>query len=580
MPVADQLASLPDDVVAVEEWQIDTMKHLAHVAFETEQVADLAFETEQRSQDRRTIGVRDQCATPMLLNEWREITDGWILAGVWQDAAERVVQSDSTFPERDKAAMQKLAEETKAEARAWLEDVARKWLGDAGAAWVAGNKPWADVRDVPDGVDGVPAVSQALAEFIRQLEPETANDWIEAEKDRTKEQLAQLPLWSEDQPFALPGWFVSEGSKVVNDGNTVGLWRVMTARHKATPAATTLAWAVWDGRLRQQLLDQRERKARTHSPALPFSFARATIHLSRRVSVRDSGIVESKTADTGLRVAGPAVDLDALRAMTDSLHTLHARRTVYWCSRTAWAAYIDSAQGEARGDDWRARSQPDGSVFVEVVGGKQRLAELVGSVGSAAQAIPYETLRALSELHLAVETDVRELRGALVSSVSAERGNQIRPGRVSFTLSPWWGVGAVQRLPHGQRVLVPVLDVPPMDSIAEVHQPAVAALEQAALAELAQRSMELVRVGAVAVDWHELGNGCGLSAKVVDNALKEWRDLDRWRQRGTGWQLGEHEDVQGARTLLIEGGNLRLSASRRGQASARRKKKKSYNQNK
>lgn len=529
---------------------------------------------------------RDREATVYLLGDWRAITqDDLVIAEVWQHAAADVVKRDPDFAEKDAAAVQALATETKAAARAWLSEVARAWLAGDGAEWVTGGKSW-PVSAVPlAGEDGVPAVSMALAEFMEQIDPATAKLWIETEQDRATLRLSQLHLWAEDQPWALPGWYAATAPPINPDDYLQHLSRViqvsiygtraMTARYEATHAARTLALAAWNHRVRDQLTEQRKQIARKLNRAVALPLAYSFSELSGPATVDTAGtaaIVRSRKRDTGLLV--PAVDLEVAKVLIANadLHTVHAHRTMDFLLSVSWEAYVQG--GEAARDGWRARIQYDGSIYVEISGGRIGLAQIVGVAGNNAQGIPFRTIEALSRLHLRVESEDQELCGSLVSDVSWTRGNQIRPGRVCFTLSAWFGVGVVHRLRERDRLLVPAIGVPPMDGIAERIQPAVASMERAAIVELAIGSRELVKYGSVKVDWYRLGADRGLSREAVEKVLNKWCEQGRWQRHGYGWRLGDNADVAKAHELLMIGGSMREASSRRGRVSADQARKK------
>lgn len=551
-----------DSVLVAEDWQLETINALACEAKLTRQ---------------QTIHRRDQCATPMLLCEWREITQAdAVVAEVWQRAAVEVVQNDSLVS-TDETVVLMLARATRDAARAWLCEVAQAWLKGSWAEWIEGKTEQFPAEFVPDGEGGVPAVSLALARYIQKLDPDAAEAWTDAEDDRAQSQASQLGLWIEDQPFALPGWYVATDPPVWQGPGKPPEWvkmRAMSARHKATQAAIILAVAVWNYRVKSQILKRREREAATRTPALTTALSLPLMRLGQGVEFSPhDGSVLTQGKPTGFAVA----DLDTLRELerlSEKIHTLAAKRTYIWCAQAAWLAYTHEFEGGFKGDGWTALRRPSGIVEIEVSGGKAGLARIVHAPKKQ-EGVPYDTLSLFHRLSLRAATTSHEDRqSALVEGLDWTRQFDGHPGKIGIRLSWWWGVNATHRVEaSSDRLLMPVLDVPPMPGMPPKCQNAIVAMEMAAIFELTERSRELALHGAVDLSWHKHARECGVTRGHMNMMLETWHDLDRWRQIGSDWRIGAHDAVsEGAHELLVAGGRLRLSARNGGRAVSEKRR--------
>lgn len=133
----------------------------------------------------------------------------------------------------------------------------------------------------------------------------------------------------------------------------------------------------------------------------------------------------------------PAVRIEIAKAVLKSkvYKSIGGIRTFNWCARVAWLASTHG--GDAKGDNWRARIQSNGSIYVEVSGGKPELAKLVGHTSEEDSDVPFDALMEMSRIHLAVEDDDEYIEGPLIASCYWNSA----PGEdavVSFTLSSVW----------------------------------------------------------------------------------------------------------------------------------------------
>ena len=133
----------------------------------------------------------------------------------------------------------------------------------------------------------------------------------------------------------------------------------------------------------------------------------------------------------------PAVRIEIAKAVLKSkvCKSIGGIRTFNWCARVAWLASLDGR--EATGENWRARIQFNGSIYVEVSGGKSELAKLVGHTSEEDSDLPLDTLMDMSRLYLLVEDDDEYIEGPLIASCywnSAPDNDAV----VSFTLSSIW----------------------------------------------------------------------------------------------------------------------------------------------
>lgn len=133
----------------------------------------------------------------------------------------------------------------------------------------------------------------------------------------------------------------------------------------------------------------------------------------------------------------PAVRIEIAEAVLGSTvyESMGGLRTFNWCARVAWLASTHG--GEAKGDNWHARTQFNGSIHVVVSGGKSELAKLVGHTSEEDSDVPFDALMEMSRIHLAVEDDDEYIEGPLIASCHWSSA----PGEdavVSFTLSGVW----------------------------------------------------------------------------------------------------------------------------------------------
>jgi hypothetical protein len=99
-----------------------------------------------------------------------------------------------------------------------------------------------------------------------------------------------------------------------------------------------------------------------------------------------------------------------------------------------------------------------------------------------------------------------------------------------------------------------------------------AALEERALIQLATHAREVVSLGGVVIDWHELAPE--LKATDVDALVDDWRKDGRWvRVSHDRWMLGTSDpDLAAAGGLIRQGGAMREARARGGRKSAARKR--------
>ena len=138
---------------------------------------------------------------------------------------------------------------------------------------------------------------------------------------------------------------------------------------------------------------------------------------------------------------------------------------------------------------------------------------------------------------------------------------------VYCTLSPWWVPGAVHALTvQRDRVLVPVIDVPPFGSLSRQFYALGAAMEERALIELATNSREVDQFGGVALRWQELAGD--LPWQHAEPLLATWQRVGRWIERPGGrWMLGESDEaLRGAGEVIRRGGAQREHRAKGGRA--------------
>jgi hypothetical protein len=426
----------------------------------------------------------------------------------------------------------------------------------------ADREAWLRAREAEEPAslaDGVPWLSFQLARFLRDElgAPDVADGWMERERERTA-RAAHPALPLELPPVcALPGWSYNVARHLSpGPGVSAALW--------------SLALAVWEKRIFPELERRAERELRTIAPALTMPHRVAMASLVRAVDVHpEARAVLSGSVETRLAVA-PGVDLETWRVAAGTLHTLPALRAFAWLAGAAWQAYRAGDRGHD-GSAWSARVQGDGSVRVTVLGGLDGLGQVIGLQHKSAGQEVYSALEALAGVVLSAETS-REagLTGALVAQVSRTRGGGGRAGVVSCTLSPWWVPGAVQGLiAHRDRVIVPVLGVPPFEDLSPALRRLGAAMEERALIELAIHSRDVVTLGGVVLDWRALAGD--LSWTHAERLLDVWQREGRWVDCGAGrWMLGDGDpDVSAAAELIREGGKIREHGAKGGKESGK-----------
>lgn len=379
-------------------------------------------------------------------------------------------------------------------------------------------------------------------------------------------------------------WATGQGEQLdlAPGGRLLALWKPWCANatpfqscqiepDRFTRIAAWITGAVWD-ELRAEIGASLDREAALVAPGLTLPFANTRAQLAERAMLSKNGEVLSGHHSTGLAVA-PGFDLSTWTAVARTLHTLSARRAVAWLARVAWLAHCAGDRG-ASGAGWSASVQHDRSVVVTVEGGLTGLASVLEINGKDAGGEVFAALEALAGVVLSVRTHPEAgLTGALIAQVRRTRGGPGRPGVVSCTLSPWWLPGAVHGLvENADRVIVPVLSPPPVDVLAAPMRTFGAALEERALIQLATHAREVVSLGGVVIDWHELAPE--LKATDVDALVDDWRKDGRWvRVSHDRWMLGTSDpDLAAAGGLIRQGGAMREARARGGRKSAARKR--------
>jgi hypothetical protein len=436
------------------------------------------------------------------------------------------------------------------------------WRAEVGAGEEldAARDAWLREREAEEPaslVDGVPWLSWQLARFLRDelRAAEIAEGWLERERERTAEIAhPELPM-GQGPACVLPGWLHNVAKHLSSPGPGV------------SAATYALALTVWWRTVRPELELELERKLRTTAPALVSPMRQALTSLVDRVDVHsDARTVLSGSRETRLAMA-PGIELEAWRGLASTLHTVPARRAVAWLSRAAWLAYLGGDRGHDAGA-WWARKQTDGSVLVHVQGGLDGLGHVIGGQHKDAGREVYEAMQALSGVVLSAETSADAgMTAPLVQQVSRTRGGGGRPGTVSCTLSPWWVPGAVHALTvQRERVIVPVIDVPPFGSLSRQFYTLGAAMEERALIELATHSREVEQLGGVALDWRALAGD--LPWQHAEPLLATWQREGRWVEHPGGrWMLGEcDDDLRRAGELIRRGGALREHRAKGGRA--------------
>jgi hypothetical protein len=423
----------------------------------------------------------------------------------------------------------------------------------------ADREAWLRAREAEEPaclVDGVPWLSRQLARFLRDElgAAEIAEGWLERERRRTAE-LAHPELTMGQGPACvLPGW-LHNVAEHLPPGPGV------------SAATYALALAVWLRTVRPELERKLERELRTTAPALVFPMRKALTSLVGRVEVHpDARTVLSGSAETLLEVA-PSIELETWLCLAGTLHTVPARRAVAWLVRAAWLAYLGGDRGHDAGA-WAAHKQADGSVLVSVLGGLDGLGQVIGGQHKDAGREVYDAMQALSGVLLSAETSADAgMTAPLVQQVSRTRGARGQPGMVYCTLSPWWVPGAVHTLTvQRERVLVPVIDVPPFGSLSRQFYALGAAMEERALIELATNSREVDQFGGVALRWQELAGD--LPWQHAEPLLATWQRVGRWIERPGGrWMLGESDEaLRGAGEVIRRGGAQREHRAKGGRA--------------
>ena len=117
-----------------------------------------------------------------------------------------------------------------------------------------------------------------------------------------------------------------------------------------------------------------------------------------------------------------------------------------------------------------------------------------------------------------------------------------------------------------ERVIVPVIDVPPFGSLSRQFYTLGAAMEERALIELATHSREVEQLGGVALDWKALAGD--LPWQHAEPLLATWQREGRWVEHPGGrWMLGEcDDDLRRAGELIRRGGALREHRAKGGRA--------------
>jgi hypothetical protein len=414
---------------------------------------------------------------------------------------------------------------------------------------------------------GTPWISVELGRWLRSLDKTTGRSWTKAERARAEERRAQPALADGWEAPVLTGW--------VNRDRWRDHWIGEGGREAAripgpSHATVALALAVWIAEVRPEMATEHDRRRRTYAPALPLPFAVARAGLTMRVEVLEDRKVRSGGTDTGLALA-PGVDREVWTKLAGVLHTLTGRRVSWWAARIAWEAHNAGSRGVG-GDGWQATIQHDRSVSVEVDGGKAGLADVVGVGGKDGGGEAYAVLHALCGVRVTVEDPTSRLSGTLISVVGHQRGGGGRRGRVWFTLSPWWSPGAVNDLIHNpDRVIVPVLDVPPLDTITPQLHNLGATMEEQALIALATNAREVHRHGGVSWRWEELAERVHLRTEHAHRLIADWQERGRWEEIGSGrWMLGAGKQAAG--DLIREAGKMREERARGGRAASAAKR--------
>lgn len=360
-------------------------------------------------------------------------------------------------------------------------------------------------------------------------------------------------------------------------------WNNPTSKPTPVTFANFLARALWFDEVREpwrideeRRAEAEERDARAIAPALPIGARYALSNVSGPVVITDHDrALRVHGAETGLFAAeqlAPGLDLDVFRTMARHLHTVPARRTIYWLSQVAWRVYVEG--GLAKGDGWAAALTPGGNTIeITVIGGQRQLGKLAGAKNSDQRRLVFRTLNTLRGIDVYLDTS--RVRGptSLVKDVLEYKSAPGRKARIQIDLSFLWSVGATHELQGASRLLVPVLDVPPMLGLHETYHGRVAAWEERALVHLTQQSRELAKRGGVPMPWKEFADERNVPADVAERVLRAWTDTDRWRRTHAGYRLGESdEEVERAHRLLVDGGERREKSAARGRKTSDKKK--------
>lgn len=137
-------------------------------------------------------------------------------------------------------------------------------------------------------------------------------------------------------------------------------------------------------------------------------------------------------------ISQPLINVDIAKAALKSkvFDKMGSIRTFYWLVRVANEAAV--SDGIAIGEGWRATVMFDGSICVEVAGGKAKLAEMVGINSKRNTSLAFETLMLLHDIHLNLTSADQSFTGSLVPWVEWERSAPKTPSKILFVLSSMW----------------------------------------------------------------------------------------------------------------------------------------------
>jgi hypothetical protein len=156
-----------------------------------------------------------------------------------------------------------------------------------------------------------------------------------------------------------------------------------------------------------------------------------------------------------------------------------------------------------------------------------------------------------------------------------------RPAVLYLRPSPLLSTDLVQRMTKGDRdrVLVPVLPLPPVGFLGPRLQAAACRLDWLAMCELAKRANEIVENKGVELEWEALAAEAEMPLVHLDRVLQRWTSdgkdgPKRWAQPVPNrWNLAEVEETSGARKMLEQRGHMQVGGQVLGKRGADKKRK-------